>query len=339
MRKILKVIGTMSGTSFDGVHAAVLNTDGAKIHDLGEGTYLAYTKTTRLGIQTLINSPKSVDLELMLEIANEITKVHAKVISKLKATNVDLIGFHGQTIYHNAATKHTLQIGNAPLLEHLTGIKVITDFRRQDIANGGEGAPLVPIYHKILCKALPKPIVVLNIGGVANITYIDSKDKMIACDVGPGCALMDDFIFKKLGKAYDNGGKLAASGQIHESLVKDFVECDKFFSKKPPKSLDRNHFTNFVSKVQKLPIEDALATLVYFTASGILASKKFLPKEPKQWLVCGGGRHNKFLMKLLANHLPITSIEKSALKMNGDLIEAQAFGVLAARSHFGMPLR
>ena len=333
----------MSGTSFDGVHAAFLKTDGINVYKIGKGAYQAYKKDTRLRIQTLINSSNSMNLELMLETADEITKVHAETVLNLCAKQVDLVGFHGQTIYHNAQTKHSLQIGNAPLLEHIIGIKVITDFRRQDIAKGGEGAPLVPIYHKILCESLSKPIVVLNIGGIANITYIDSSGQIIAFDVGPGCALMDDFIFKKLGKAYDAKGSIAAQGKIHANLVKTFVTNNSFFSKKPPKALDRNQFMPFMKKLKKFATEDALATLVFLTVSGILSSRKFLPEEPKQWLVCGGGKHNEFLMKLLSNYLPTKPIESVPLlngkRLDGDFIEAQAFGVLAARSYFWMPLR
>lgn len=336
----------MSGTSFDGVHASFIQTDGNRVYKIGKGSYAPYKKNIRSNIKTLLKTPNEVNLELMLSTANEITKAHAQVVLKAvkanKLKSVDLIGFHGQTIYHNGKTKHTLQIGNAPLLEHLTKIKVVTDFRRQDIAHGGSGAPLVPIYHKILCQTLAKPIVVLNIGGVANITYIDSNGKIIAFDVGPGCALIDDFVFKALKKPYDDGGKIASIGKIHEDLVKQFIAKNKFFSQKPPKSLDRNQFISIGDKLKHLSCEDSLATLTFLTATGILLSQRFLPKKPKQWIVCGGGRHNKFLIKLLADQLPIKLIEDVKMldgaTLDGDFIEAQAFGVLAARSYFGMPL-
>lgn len=346
-KKIFSAIGTMSGTSYDGVDVSFLKTDGNKVYSIGQSSYLAYPASIRAKISTLIQSADSVDLELLLETSNEITKLHATAIknnlkaNNLKPENVDLIGFHGQTIYHNPKKKLTLQIGNPHLLSTLTGIRVVNDFRNQNIAEGGEGAPLAQIYHKILCASLKKPIAILNIGGVSNVTYLDGSDKVLAFDTGPGSALLNDYILKKLKKPYDKDGALASKGKIHEKLVDDFIKDNPFFSKKPPKSLDRNAFTRISQKLARLSTEDALATLTFFSAKTIFGATKFFPTKPSLWLACGGGRHNKYLMSLLSEKfgLNIKPIDQSKLGADGDFIESQTFAVLAVRLVLGMSLR
>jgi anhydro-N-acetylmuramic acid kinase len=345
----LGVVGTMSGTSFDGVNAAFIRTNGIKVAHVGCGAYVEYKKSLRKSIQSLIEYPHAVDLELMLNTADELTRVHSQAVleavraNKLKPKNVNLVGFHGQSIYYNGNTRHTLQLGNWPLLQRLTGIKVIMDFRLHDIANGEAGAPLVPIYHKVLCANLRKPIAVLNIGGVANVTYLGAKKEIIAFDTGPGCALINDFMWARLKKPYDQNGQLACRGKIHEGIVHDFIKRHKFFSKNPPKALDRNQFASILKEIECLSTTDGLATLTYFSAACVIKSLSLLPQVPKLWLVCGGGRHNKFLMKLLANSLPAQSIDSFPLIdgacIDGDYVEAQAFGFLAARLFYGMAVR
>ena len=340
----------MSGTSFDGVDIAFLKTDGNKIYSLGQSSYIPYPLALQKNISTLIASPHSIDLELLLKTSNQITITHATAIKKslkknnLKSSDIDLIGFHGQTIYHNSQKKLTLQIGNSHLLSTLTKIQVINDFRNKDIAENGEGAPLAPIYHKILCSNLKKPIAILNIGGIANVTYLDVHSKILAFDTGPGCALINDFIFKKTKKPYDKGGALAAKGKIHEQIVNRLIKNCSFFFQKPPKSLDRNEFTQISKNLADLSINDALATLTFFSAKTIFEATKFFPAQPLIWLACGGGRYNKFLMHLLSKRfgLNIQQIDKTRINqacIDGDFIEAQAFAVLAVRLFLGMSLK
>ena len=349
-KKVFSAIGTMSGTSFDGVDVSFVKTDGNKIYSLGQPSYVPYSPALKKNISSLISSYHAVDLELLLETSNQITITHASAIKKnlrknnLKSSDVDLIGFHGQTIYHNAQKKLTFQIGNPYLLSSLTKIQVINDFRNKDIAEGGEGAPLAPIYHKILCATLKKPIAILNIGGVANVTYLNTHNKILAFDTGPGCALINDFISKKIKKPYDKGGALAAKGKIHEQIVNRLIKSCSFFSQKPPKSLDRNEFTQISKSLAGLSINDALATLTFFSAKTIFEATKFFPIQPSTWLACGGGRHNKFLMNLLSKRfgLNIQLIDKAKINqtsIDGDFVEAQAFAVLAVRLFLGMPLR
>jgi anhydro-N-acetylmuramic acid kinase len=348
-KKIFSTIGTMSGTSCDGVDVSFIRTDGNKIYHIGASSYLKYPTSLQKNIAALIKSPHSADLELLLETSNSITKLHAIAIKEnleandLQASDVDLIGFHGQTIYHNPKKKLTLQIGNPQLLSSLSGIEVMFDFRNKNIAQGGEGAPLAQIYHRILCRDLKKPIAVLNIGGVSNVTYIDKNDKLLAFDTGPGCALLNDFIFKKLKEPYDKGGAIAASGKIHEDIVNNFIKRNSFFSKKPPKSLDRNEFIEILKDLAHLSIKDALASLTFFSAKTIYESIKFFPVEPQIWLACGGGRHNKFLMSLLSERfgLNIISIDEARLgsNVNGDFIESQTFAVLAVQLFLGIPIK
>nr|MCH9754105.1 anhydro-N-acetylmuramic acid kinase [Alphaproteobacteria bacterium] len=262
--------------------------------------------------------------------------------ANLKSSDIDLIGFHGQSIYHNPAKKKTLIIGNPSLLSELTQINVIADFRSKDISRGGQGAPLVPFYHKALCKNLQKPVAVLNIGGVSNVTYVDEND-IIAFDIGPGCALIDDWMDERKNKQFDEGGKVARSGIPNESLLDAFMK-NKFFSTKPPKSLDRNKFKSIMKKVNELATEDGAATLTYLTAKCIQDAQKFFPKPPKKWIVCGGGSKNLFLMDILRKqyNFDIINLEDfhifDVASINPDFVEAQAFGFLAVRSYYNLPL-
>ena len=348
-KKIFNALGTMSGTSLDGVDVSFLKTDGNKIYSLGHSSYLPYSISLQKNISSLIKLPHSIDLELMLETSNQITHTHATAIKKnleknnLKSSDIDLIGFHGQTIYHNPQKKLTLQIGNPHLLSTLTNIRVMSDFRNKNIAEGEEGAPLAPLYHKILCANLKKPIAILNIGGVSNVTYLGNHEEILAFDTGPGCALLNDFILKKLKEPFDKNGTIAAKGKIHEKIVDNLIKEHSFFLKKPPKSLDRNEFKKISKDLANLSIEDTLATLTFFTAKTIFESTRFFPAKPMMWLTCGGGRHNKFLMHLLSKRfgLNIKSIDESSdlvENADGDFIEAQAFAILSVRLFLGMPL-
>lgn len=347
-RKSLTAIGMMTGTSFDGIDASIIQTDGSNIEKIGVNKSLYYDDKFRKKIRLLLS--KKLDPELLLSVHNELATLHANLVKdllldgNLGSHNIDIIGFHGQTIYHDPNKGHSLQIGNAALLAQMTQINVISDFRSKDIANKGQGAPLVPIFHKALCKKLDKPVVVLNIGGVSNITYIED-DYMLAFDTGPGGAMLDDFIYKHISKKFDDRGVFASQGTPDKGLLKILLQND-YFKLHPPKSLDRNAFHSAMREISKLSPKDAAATLTYFIASSIHDALKFLPKTPKHWFVCGGGRHNEFLLEIMKKeyNLNVILIDKIELSLpnkkfvNGDFIESQAFGFLAVRSFYNLPI-
>jgi anhydro-N-acetylmuramic acid kinase len=329
-------IGLMSGTSGDGIDAALLKTDGERIVETGPGIGEAYDPAFRSRLKSAYghwDPPPGLEREL--------TERHARVVLRLVAeagmppADVAVVGFHGQTILHEPEKHRTRQIGDGALLAELTGIPVVNDFRSADMAAGGEGAPLAPVYHRALAAGLEKPVALLNIGGVSNVTFIGEGDALIAFDTGPGNALIDDWALRHTGEPVDRDGALAKSGAVDEAAVARFLE-NPFFKRAAPKSLDRDAFKAF-SLGEKSPADGA-ATLTAITAASIAAGVARLPMPPKRWLVCGGGRHNPVLMAGLRAHLgvPVDPIE--AIGWDGDLIEAQAFAFMAVRSSHGLPI-
>jgi anhydro-N-acetylmuramic acid kinase len=251
---------------------------------------------------------------------------------------IDIVGFHGQTVLHRPEKRLTVQIGDAAALAKAIHIPVVHDFRAADVAAGGQGAPFVPVYHRALAQSLSRegPSVVANIGGVSNITYIDGQDTLIACDTGPGNALLDDFMFQTTGQGFDTEGRMAAQGTVDEAWVARALELP-FFAAPPPKSLDRNDFAGL--RIGDIPPEDAVATLTAFTAAAIARVVPLLPKEPKSWIVAGGGARNHTMLRMLRECLQPATVEAAdTLGWASDAIEAQAFGFLAARGLKGLPL-
>ncbi len=346
-RKILTVIGLMSGTSFDSIDAALMKTDGETIHEIGACVTLPYPEYFREKIRKIIFGEHH--LRNILEVEDEITLFHCKAvrnllkITKMKPSEIDLVAFHGQTIFHDAKKSKTWQLANGSLMADQLGINVITDFRRRDLAKGGEGAPLVCFYHRALAENLPKPVVFINIGGVSNLTYIGEDNKLIAFDAGPGCALIDDWVFMRLKKPYDENGEIARSGFQNKSKVDYLIENHSYFKKAPPKSLDRNEFNDALRKVSMLTTADGAATLTEFTARGIYEARKFLPDGPMKWLACGGGRLNRYLIYILQNYYKmnidlIDNVDLGGFRVSGDYVEAQAFAFLGARCYYNMPI-
>lgn len=331
-------IGLMSGTSADGIDAALITTDGlSHIEVLPYHHHYPYSEAFR---KKLLDAMQNKGDILALE--HELTSHHSDAVrlllekASLPASAVDVIGFHGQTIYHNPEKKLTWQIGDGAKLAYDTGCNVVCDFRRTDIAAGGEGAPLVPVYHQGIAQSLGKPIVFLNIGGVSNVTYIDQDEQLLAFDCGPGNALIDDWIYRHTGQSYDKYGEIAASGQVHQDLLKKWLS-HPYFKRLPPKSLDRNSFVSLTDNTN-LSLADGAATLTAFTAKSIENANRFFHQQPKHWYVCGGGRHNDALMKQLAAALssPIAPVE--SLSIDGDMLEAQAFAYLAVRRLLELPI-
>ncbi len=329
------MIGLMSGTSVDGIDAALIRTDGEQVVARDAHIMVPYDASLAADIHALMRGVGERDAT-----ARRITLAHVKVVETLieKASiargEIKLIGFHGQTIHHDPANKTTVQLGDGALLAERTGISVVNDFRSADVAAGGQGAPLVPLYHAALAQGLPKPLAVVNIGGVANVTYIED-DRIIALDCGTGGALMDDEMRARTGKNYDENGERASRGSVHTDILVRWMAHD-FFNLPAPKSLDRNQFSR--DAVAPLSTEDALATLAAFTVEGIAHALARMPLMPKRLLVAGGGRHNTHLMRSLSKRLNVSVEPVEAVGWNGDMLEAEAFAFLAARSVRGLPL-
>jgi len=328
----------MSGTSLDGVDAAWLETDGHRVSAFGPSLTLPYDTELRRDLRTILDlAPTlSVDDPRLVSAVKRLTEYHARAVLELREP-ADLIGFHGQTILHQPDKGRTWQIGDATLLARRTGLPVAHDFRSADVAAGGQGAPLAPVYHAALADALPKPLAVLNIGGVANVTWIGCDGSLLAFDTGPGNGPLDDWVARHTGNPFDRDGTLAADGHIHDDVLGRLL-LHPYFSRAAPKSLDRLEFSAALeaSELHTLSPADGAATLVAFTVAAV--ARAWLPAPPLRWLVCGGGRHNTTLIRGLraALRAPVEAAEVDG--WNGDALEAQCFGFLAVRAAAGLPL-
>ena len=345
---MLTAIGLMSGTSLDGVDVAMIETDGRRVKAFGPTGYRPYSETERrllLGaLMEAVHLPqRDARPGILREAEHAVTLAHAEAVATFTAQNriayedIDIVGFHGQTVLHRPADKMTVQIGDAAALAKAIHIPVMHDFRAADVAAGGQGAPLVPVYHRALAQSLEReePMVVLNIGGVANITYIDG-DTLIACDTGPGNALLDDFMNRATGQRFDCDGRMAAQGSADQAWIAQAL-AHPFFALPPPKSLDRNDFAKLL--LRDMPPADGAATLTALTAAAIARVVPLLPKRPRSWVVAGGGARNLTMMRMLRERLYPAPVQAAdTLGWSTDAIEAQAFGFLAARGLKGLPL-
>ncbi len=340
----MKVIGVMSGTSMDGIDVALLETDGEASIIRGPSLMSAYPSALRGKLIELVADSRRAESADLSDLADAVTDAHCAAVeyfliqNEIKRETIDLIGFHGQTVFHAPERGLTRQLFNGPRAASLLRIDVVSQFRSADVAAGGQGAPLAPLYHQALVQAgkLNMPLMVLNLGGVANVTSI-SHDQVLAFDTGPASALLDDFLRERRGQAFDKDGALAASGQTHQALVEQFLSED-YFRKPPPKSLDRNAFHGWMTLVAPLSDADGAATLLAFTIESIAAALHHVPEKPLSWLVGGGGRHNGFLMERLRQRLGVPVDPVEAVGLDGDTLEAECFAWLAVRSLKGLPL-
>ena len=339
-RTRLQAIGLMSGTSMDGVDAALIETDGTAIHALGPTHEIPYSEAFRNRLRDIVgrvpdDSPDFRDLVRDLTLYNAEAVHQLLRAAELGADDIDVIGFHGQTVFHDPANGITCQIGDGDLLTSETGVTVVDDFRSADVAAGGEGAPFAPVYHVALSCDVERPVVFLNLGGVANVTWISPDGGAIAFDTGPASALIDDWVRAHADESYDRDGRLARAGSADEVRLGQLLD-DPYFTAPVPKSLDRDAFS--LTPVEGLSVEDGAATLTAFTAETVSLAQAHFPAKPLRWLVCGGGRHNPALMAALRSVLgsPVEPVE--SVGWNGDVLEAQAFAYLAVRSLYGMPL-
>jgi anhydro-N-acetylmuramic acid kinase len=345
----MQAIGLMSGTSLDGVDIAAVSTDGERITALGPRGYRPYGENERALLRQALAEATALDDRAArpgaLARAEElVTAAHGEAVARFLAEHdirPDIIGFHGQTVLHRPERRLTVQIGAGETLARLTGIPVAYDFRAADVAAGGQGAPLVPVFHRALAASLdrPRPLMVLNVGGVANVTWLGGEgDDPIACDTGPGNALIDDFMRGRSGAAFDESGETAARGAVDEAWLARAL-ADPFFAEPPPKSLDRNAFAANVETLKELSLEDGAATLAAFTAATVARIVEHLPRPPRSVIVAGGGARNRTLMHMLAERLAPATVETAeAVGWSADALEAQAFAFLAARHVRGLPI-
>ena len=343
MSKLTTAIGLMSGTSLDGIDVALIRTDGENIVERGPSQTYAYSEVQRSLLRAAMEDAKGLERrdERPFGLAKAeaaLTDWHVQAVEsflKSSPATIDVIGFHGQTVIHRPEIRLTVQLGDGKELAKKLGLPVVYDMRAADVATGGQGAPFVPVYHRALAARMPeRPIAFVNIGGVANITWIGTDGEMVAFDTGPGNALLNDWAMKHLGIPQDTGGALALKGKVNEEALEAALALP-FFDQPPPKSLDRNAFESL--SFDKLSPEDGAATLVAFTKAGIALADDWVRAPAKRYIVCGGGRHNPAILSAFPGR-SIVSLTAEEVGLNGDSIEAEAWAYLAVRSLNKLPL-
>jgi anhydro-N-acetylmuramic acid kinase len=337
----MRALGLMSGTSMDGVDAAVLETDGVGIEGFGPTAFRGYAPGERAALRDALGRwPGEPGLET---VEAQVRAAHGAVVAGFEG--VEVVGFHGQTLAHEPKGRGTHQIGRGDLLAAEVGLPVVWDFRTADVASGGEGAPLVPFFHFACARWIgaEAPVAFLNLGGVGNVTWVDPRASgpeapgaLVAFDTGPGNALIDDFLRARRGQDFDADGAVAAAGRVDDRVLAG-LGAHPYLLRVPPKSLDRQDFHGFLDKVAELSTEDGAATLAALTAACVAEAARHFPEPVGRWLVCGGGRRNRAVMGLLAarTNVPVEPVE--AVGLDGDMLEAQAFAYLAVRVLRGLP--
>lgn len=341
---VIRAAGTMSGTSLDGVDVAIVETDGQQIYGFGPSHYRAYTDAERAVLLAGLGKWSGAEVDAATAVVD---RAHQEVLQQLlkDAPDVELVGFHGQTLAHAPRMQGTLQVGDGAGLADVIARPVVWDFRSDDVAMGGEGAPLAPFFHFACAKYIgaDAPVAFLNLGGVGNITYVDPRfdrpedpGALLAFDTGPANAPVNDLMQARLGLAMDKGGAVARSGTVETGALELFL-AEPYFTRMPPKSLDRNDFAEMIDLVRELSDADAAATLTGMCAAAVVQGVEHCPEMPQKILVTGGGRLNPVLMEMLqvALDCPVVPIEDVGL--DGDMLEAQAFAHLAVRVARGLP--
>ncbi len=335
----VRALGAMSGTSLDGVDAAVVETDGIEIFGFGPSAYRAYLMHEREVLRAALGQWQGAAVDAAGQV---VTAAHRELLAGFEA--VDLVGFHGQTLAHDPRGRGTLQVGDGAALAGALTLPVVWDFRTDDVAMGGEGAPLAPFFHFACARLIGAnaPLCFVNLGGVGNLTWVDpgrdgpeAPGALLAFDTGPANAPINDLMQARLGRAMDEGGALAARGTVETGALELFM-AEPYFSRMPPKSLDRNDFAEMIGLVGELDDADAAATLTAICAAGVARGMEHCPRPPARVLVTGGGRRNPVLMEMLRVSLdcPVAPVEEVGL--DGDMLEAQAFAYLAVRVARGM---
>nr|WP_301183100.1 anhydro-N-acetylmuramic acid kinase [Sphingomonas quercus] len=338
-------VGLMSGTSLDGIDAALIETDGEGAVRPVAFLTEPYPDEERAAIREATAMALSFSRprhDLVIDAAAAmLTDRHMDLVRRLlahagvEASGVAVIGFHGQTIAHRPDRGWTWQIGEGDRMAKMLGIPVVDDFRSADVIAGGQGAPLIPVYHRALTADGAPPLAVLNLGGVGNVTFIGADGALIAFDTGPANALIDDWVLAETGARYDAGGALAAAGRVDEAVLATMLD-NGWFDRPPPKSLDRADFG--LAAVRGLSAADGAATLTAFTAETIARAFRHCPEQPRRLIVAGGGRHNATLMEMIARRCNVAAEPIEALGWNGDATEAEGFAYMAVRTLKGLEI-
>lgn len=324
----------MSGTSLDGVDCALIRTDGQSfVERLAFKTY-PYDDLIKHAVRVVFGAKKKNAETQRAE--DLITAEHIMALKQF-GHSADIVGFHGQSITHDIPNKFTWQIGDAARLARECGMDVVADMRLADVAAGGQGAPLLPLYHAALAADLLKPLAILNLGGVGNVTYLRADGSVLAFDTGPGNALIDDFMDRYAGVGYDADGRAARQGRVNEEVLAKWMS-HPYFDKVPPKSLDRNPWDTSVLHAEDYSLNDGAALLTAFTVHSVARALQFMEEKPKAIYVTGGGRKNGFMMEGIARVTGIPASPVEDLGWNGDSMEAEGWAYLAVRSLLGLPL-
>ena len=335
-------LGAISGTSMDGIDVALIRSDGEARVETGPAATFPYPEPVARALRAVVANPNEAE-KPQAELERAVTDAHVAAVEAflerfaIARENVALAGLHGQTILHKPRASLTRQLCDGARAAAALKIDVVCDFRSADVAAGGEGAPLAPIYHAAMAAGLERPLMILNWGGVGNVTWLGRKGEIVAFDTGPANALIDDFLMRRRGAAFDADGALAERGRV-DGEARDAMMRDPYFDQPPPKSLDRNHFAGVAGVVETLSDADGAATLSAFTVEATVAALRRVPEAPARWLVGGGGRRNPFLMRRLAERLGVSVEPVERIGFDGDAIEAQCFAYLALRSRRGAPL-
>ena len=335
-------IGVISGTSMDGVDVALIESDGQAELKTGPAATFPYPRAVAERLRDVVANLSEAQAP-QLELERLVTDAHVAAVEafferfSLPRKRVALVGLHGQTILHRPRAGLTRQLCDGARAAAALGIDVVSDFRTADVAAGGEGAPLAPVYHAAMAAGLERPLMILNWGGVGNVTYLGPDGEIVAFDTGPANALIDDFLIVRRGLAYDEDGALGRSGRVDAEALAALMS-DPYFDRPAPKSLDRNHFSAAAARVKRLSDADGAATLSAFTVESTAAALKHVPQAPARWLVGGGGRRNQNLMRRLSDRLGVKVEPVEAIGFDGDSIEAQCFAYLALRSRRGLPI-
>lgn len=330
----------MTGTSLDGIDISLVQTNGIDLKRLNKNFYYEYNINTKKKLESILKNDIDFNLNRKNYLDDFVTKEHYLALKNLDILDTcDYIGFHGQTLYHNPINKTSIQLGNPIKLARMLNKKVIFDFRTNDIAFGGQGAPIAPIYHKLIIEKLgiDLPCCFLNIGGISNLTFWDGNT-LLGFDTGPGNVLMNDYMSSMFKKNYDKDGKIASKGTPIKEEIKKFLQ-NSFFIKKPPKSLDREAFlTNYNQMIVKdYSPDDIMATLAEFTVETIKAGFKLLPNKVRNILITGGGCRNIHLMRRIKDKLKVKIIDENQTNINFDFIESELIAYLSARSIYKIP--
>jgi anhydro-N-acetylmuramic acid kinase len=344
---VWRALGLMSGTSLDGIDVAVIETDGERVLNRGfPATYPysdAFREQLRQGLADAAGLKSRGARPSRLKLLERyLTELHGEAVANYLADHditpesIDVIGFHGQTVLHRPEAGLTVQLGDGALLADLCGRPVVYDLRAADVAAGGQGAPLASVYHRAIASEIAqRPLVILNLGGVANVTWIGPDGTLIAFDTGPASAMIDDWCQAKAGLPFDAEGRLAARGRADQNIVQGWLDAP-FFMSPPPKSLDRNAFD--AAPIAGCAVEDGAATLTAFSAAAVARAIDHFPQRPELWIASGGGRRNPTLLGMIAERVAAPVLPAEDFGFDGDGVEAEAWAYLAVRSCLGLPI-